>query len=394
MTDKTKRETMRVLFTGGGTGGHIMPGAAAAEALKRLLPGVRCLFLTSGRASERSCLGALAEFETATAIAMPWAGTRNKALFPARAMLSLARSAAILAAFNPHVIVGLGTVNCIPLVLAGRMLGIRTALIEANAIPGRAVRALAPAVDLVVTQWPAAISQLRARHAIAAGTPVRQRIFSASRHEAIRRLALSPTACTLLVMGGSQGARALNDALYRALRLVDGAGLDLQVVHLTGPSLLPEALAQRKRLSMTYRPIGFLEQMEDAYAAADFVLSRAGAGTLAQLTGLGLPSILVPLPGAADDHQTANATILTEAAAAISIRQDELTPVRLADAICGMAENGPLRTWMGRRAASLGKPQAALTVARELIRLGGFADLLAEDRREHIDFTRHLSQAA
>jgi len=363
---------LRVLFAGGGTGGHIIPGAATAEALRQMLPDARCLFLTGSRKSESRCLEALGALETMRFPDTPWSGLANKLLFPLRGASAAVRMVGVLRRWRPHVVVGLGSYNCVVPVLVARALGVRTALLEANAVPGRAVRLLAPIVHRVLVQWSETARHLPTPHVVTAGNPTRAGLLSATRHGAIRRLALSPNRCTMLVMGGSQGARTLNDIVHDALMLLDDQAETLQVIHLTGPDHLLAAQQRCTELNLLYRPIGFMDRMQDAYAAADFVVGRAGASSLAELTLQGLPSILVPIPNSINGHQAANARVLQDAAAAVTIPQTELTPERLADAMRGLTENSRLRAWMGRRAHDLGRPQAARTIAATLAAMAGF----------------------
>lgn len=373
MTDALNRDSIRVLFAGGGTGGHLMPGAATAEALRRVLPSARSLFLVSERKAERQCVPALAGFETAHEPAAPREGALDKVLFPARSLRAAGRALDVVRGFRPHVIVGLGGLRSIGPALIGRALGIRTVLFEANAIPGAAVRLLAPVADCVMVQWARAADRMKARRVVAAGNPVRSRLFEGRREPATRRLGLAPGRRTLLVLGGSQGALSLNHTVHEALRLIYAKGGDLQVLHLTGVDHLPAALEWMNSLpAASYRPIGFFHQMEDAYAAADFVLSRCGASTLAELTALGLPSILVPYPHAAAGHQSANAEVLRDAGAALVIAQGELTAERLAQAVLTLASDEGPRAQMAECARRLGRPRAALTVAVELAVMAGF----------------------
>ncbi|MFW6189535.1 MAG: UDP-N-acetylglucosamine--N-acetylmuramyl-(pentapeptide) pyrophosphoryl-undecaprenol N-acetylglucosamine transferase [Planctomycetota bacterium] len=376
---------MRVLFAGGGTGGHLMPGAATAGALRRLLPGARCLFLTTDRRAEKRCRGAIAGFETAQVPDAPLHGARSKALFPGRALWATQRALGLMGEFRPHVVVGLGSYNCAVPILLARWLGTPTAVLEANVVPGRTVRALAPVVDRVFVHWGQALARMKPRCAVVSGLPLRARLFGVDRGKAARRLGLRPDRLTLLAMGGSQGSVALNRALLGALRRIYRREVELQVIHLTGVNHLWEALQTGLNERACYRPIGFLERIEDAYAAADFALSRAGSA-VAELTALGLPSVLVPYPHAADDHQTANARRLAEAGAAITIPESELTGRRLAEALSKLATDRDLRRRMGESARSQGRSRAALTVAARLAELAGFERRIRRDvlREAHI----------
>lgn len=369
MSETRQDAELRVLLAGGGTGGHVMPGAATAEAIGDLPRPSRVLFLTGQRHGEQRCRHALDGFEAVEVPETPWRGARAKVMFPWRASASAGAVLSVLRAFRPHVVIGLGSYNSVVPVLLGRLSGARTMLLESNAIPGGAVRLLAPVADCVVLQWEEAAGWLRARRVLTPGNPVRRSVLEGDRQEARRRLGLSPSKCTLLAMGGSQGALTLNEALYGALRLLDAAGADVQVIHLTGPDHVAAALELCGQLRMPYRPAGFTNRMAEVYAAADFVLSRAGGSSLAELTALGLPSILVPYPHAADGHQMANARVLARASAAWVIPQRDLTPELLADAVGSLAADARTRARMARCARATGRPRAAGSVAAEVARI-------------------------
>jgi UDP-N-acetylglucosamine--N-acetylmuramyl-(pentapeptide) pyrophosphoryl-undecaprenol N-acetylglucosamine transferase len=248
-------------------------------------------------------------------------------------------------------------------------------VLESNAIPGRVVRLLAPLADCVQLQWREAAAHLNARRTIVTGNPVRSALFDASPAAARRQLGLAEDRLTLLVMGGSQGALPINRLVDSALRhLAENAtsGLNrLQILHLTGPDHLRAACRTPVTEELIYRPVGFMDRIELAYAAADVVLGRAGGSSLAEVTALGLPSLLVPYPHAADGHQAANARILARSGAAAVLRQNQLTAARLADIIRDLADRPSWLRSMGEHARTLGRPDAAQRVAFELARMGG-----------------------
>ncbi|MHC5033734.1 MAG: UDP-N-acetylglucosamine--N-acetylmuramyl-(pentapeptide) pyrophosphoryl-undecaprenol N-acetylglucosamine transferase, partial [Planctomycetota bacterium] len=374
---------------------HLMPGVATAEALRKLLPHSRSLFLVTERGADRLCRRALAPFQTAEVAATRWDGAGRRAQFTMRSVLAAGRVLHILRRFRPHVVVGLGGHNCVVPTAMGRLLGICTMLFESNAIAGRAVRLLAPLADCVALQWARAAAGLKTRQVLVAGNPVRARLFGVQREAARRRLGLAPRRQTVLVMGGSQGALALNQVLFAALESIRARGIELQVVHLTGVDHLPAALEWHEAHGLpSYRPIGFTDRMEDAYGAADFVVARAGGSTLAELTALGLPAILIPYPHHADGHQRANAAVLAEAGAALTIRQSELDGRRLASAIATLAVDERLRQRMAECALRIGRPEAALVVASELAAMAGFASQLERLARDQDAVPDGFSQAA
>jgi UDP-N-acetylglucosamine--N-acetylmuramyl-(pentapeptide) pyrophosphoryl-undecaprenol N-acetylglucosamine transferase len=381
------------MFAGGGTGGHLMPGAAVARALCLLMPHTRCLFLTTQREQTSPCAEAISEFEIAHVQETRWDGMVRKAMFPFRSARAAIQVHKAIQDFRPHVLIGLGGHNSVVPCMLARMSQIRTALFESNAVPGAAVRLLAPFADRVMVQWPAAARGMFARRVSITGNPVRPAVLEGNREAAAARLGISPLTCTMLVLGGSQGALALNRAIWPALRLLQEGGTVLQVIHLTGPAHLREA-EQRSRGLRGYRAFAFMHRMGDAYAAADFVLARAGGSTLAEVTALGLPAILVPYPFAASDHQLANAELLSKAGAAIKIRQSELTEQRLARAMERLAGDSRCRRAMARASSGMGRPLAAMTVAAEIADLAGFGLHRQAHRRQADSNLQALQRAA
>jgi len=364
------------MFAGGGTGGHLMPGAATAEALQQLFPDARCLFMPTSRSSELHCHRAVQQYEVVPVPAPRWEGTAHKLRFFGAALGACERSIELICQFRPDVVVGLGGYSCAAPVAIARAMGLPTMLFESNARPGRVTRTLAPVVDCVQLQWEAAAEHLKARRVLVSGNPVRARILRGERRAARRRFRLDPEACTLLVMGGSQGALPLNRLFLRALKRLAQRPLPippqaLQVLHLTGPDNLDEVRWTNAPPWIPYRAVGFLEEMEDAYAAADLVLARAGGSSLAEITAVGLPAVLVPYPHATDDHQSANAAVLARAGAAVTVPQAKLTPERLAGLLAQLVTDPARLRRMAAAARRLGRPDAARMVALELAAMGG-----------------------
>lgn len=365
-------QPMRVLFAGGGTGGHMMPGLATAEALDRLVPDAEYLFLGTERDRRMGYADCLQQLPAAWISGARWRGLAHAPRFAARSVAALRKTVRVFRGFRPHAVVGLGGYSCVaPVVVAG-LLGVPAMLFEANARPGRAVRLLGPHVSCVQTQWSSVAAELPGAKVVEAGLPVRNRIFGGSRVEAINRFDLSPDRFTLLVMGGSQGALPLNRIVLDVLEgLTAGQAATLQVMHLTGPEKLQEARARDLPAELIHRPVGYLEEMEQAYAAADLVVCRAGGSTLAELTALGLPSVLVPYPHAADRHQHANAGALTETGAALRLEQEEAADRELKQVISRALTNRDRFRRMGNRAQRAGQPGAARTAVEQLCRLAG-----------------------
>ena len=321
---------MRILFAGGGTGGHIYPAVAIADALRdRDGADARIAFVgTADRLEAR--LVPQAGYPLHCITARPLRRENLLALLGT----SVANGWGVLQAFavlmreRPDTIVATGGYVCFPLVVAARILRAlrlsrtKIALLEPNARPGLTNRLLAPFADEIWGALPQGDARFGDRY-VCTGVPIRGTLRALPpRAAAMQRLGLDPQRRTLLAMGGSQGARSLNDALVGVIaagKLPSG----WQVLHLTGER---EYERVRSRLPGAkgggIRP--YLDDPADAFAAADLVLARAGASTLAELIALGLPSILVPYPHAAEDHQSENARALEAAGAAVAISDERL----------------------------------------------------------------------
>jgi len=386
-----------VMFAGGGTGGHLAPGLAAAEALSELAPGLQCVFLLTGRPGEGIFGRELSAFHVERLRPIQWRGALQKVRFVAGLLPQVERVTGLLGRYRPCVVVALGGCSCVIPAAAARLANVPLVVLESNAIPGKVVKVLAPLADSVCLQWGYAAKRLRARRAHVTGNPVRHSCLAGSRKAALKRFALSPVRRTLLVMGGSQGALPLNRILLAALESPSGGLLrdrGIQILHLTGSGHLPEALAARVPSGLTYRPMPFLECMGDAYAVADLVLARAGGSTLAELTVNGLPGVLVPYPYASDGHQMANACVLVHAGAAVCIQQHQLTPERLAALIARLMADGERLERMSAAARAVARSDAGFRVASEIARLGRLKPRAGTGRRGRAKAFSVLPRAA
>ena len=360
----------RVLFAGGGTGGHLFPALAIAEALQRAEPDMEIRFVgTRGRIEARVVPAHGYAFDTI------WiAGLRRRLavetlLFPVKVIVSMVQSLGILLRFRPGVVIGTGGYVCGPPVFVATLLGIPTLLQEQNSYPGVTTRLLARRVREVHIAFEATRKFLgREQGVYLSGNPIRATVGTVERSESLRRLGLSSSRKTLLVVGGSQGAASINDALLASPDLLSRS--DVQVLWLTGASEL--ARVQERVAAMGagegVHLYGFLEDMPWAYAAADLVVCRAGASTLAEILCAGLPSVLVPYPHAAADHQTLNARTIADAGAAVLIPDAEAKE-RLGTEIREILAHPERRTAMGVAARSLALPNAARTIADAVVKL-------------------------
>jgi UDP-N-acetylglucosamine--N-acetylmuramyl-(pentapeptide) pyrophosphoryl-undecaprenol N-acetylglucosamine transferase len=310
-----------VVFAGGGTGGHLYPAIAIADALRER--SARVAFIGTADRLEATIVPK-AGYELHTIAGRPLPRAPSLALFETVGanLRGVFQSLRLLAAQRPDLVIATGGYVCFPVALAARirrLLGLSDAplvLLEPNAAPGLTNRLLAPIVDEIWGASDASASAARGKYR-PTGVPIRSSLRKLPRRaEAIERLGLDPSLRTLVVMGGSQGARSINDAAVNLER--DGLPDGWQLLALTGESDFERVRSELRNA----RP--YLDDMADAYAAADLLLARAGASTLGELAALGKPSILVPYPFATEAHQAANAARFETAGAAVVLTDDEL----------------------------------------------------------------------
>ncbi len=357
-----------VLFAGGGTGGHLMPALAAAHALKETAVNADCAFLASRRTLEAFRLP-LRKFRTFEIPELRWLGAASALPLAVSSAVSLERTLEVFRLRRPDAVVGMGGWSCAPAMLAARMMRIPSLLMEANAVPGKTVRLLAPLSDAVQLQWETGAERLKTANPLPCGTPVHPALFEADRQSACRRYRLDPRRTTMLAMGGTQGALALNRLLIDAMKHLSAAETHLQILHITGPDHIGEFGRIKAPRGITYRPVGFERKMGHAYAAADFALCRAGGGTLAELSALALPAVLLPYPHAAENHQLANAKKLVETGGAILLEQKDLTAETLAGTLADLAKRSDLRMSMRDALKAAARPCAARDLAEAIVRL-------------------------
>jgi UDP-N-acetylglucosamine--N-acetylmuramyl-(pentapeptide) pyrophosphoryl-undecaprenol N-acetylglucosamine transferase len=344
------------LIMAGGTGGHIFPGLAVAAELRAA--GWEVVWM-GARGGMEERLVPPHGYRTAwiRARAARGKGMVQKLLLPANLLLSFWESLRQLRRIRPDVVLGLGGYVAFPGGMMASLLGRPLALHEQNAIAGLANRVLAGVSDKVMVAFPGAL-----KDAEWTGNPVRAEIAAIEPPEV--RFGGRSGPLNLLVVGGSLGAQALNEALPKALSLLTDRPV---VVHQAGEKHLDLLKSNYASAGVNGELVAFIDDMARRYAAADLVICRAGAVTVAELSTGGMASILVPFPHAVDDHQTANARFLADNGAAILIQQRELTPEKLA-ALIGSLDRGRLLD-MARKARALGKPGAAQLVARRCIQL-------------------------
>lgn len=374
----------RVLFAGGGTGGHLYPALALADAVRAERSDVQVHFVGALRGVEARVLPQRGEAHTLMPLlpifrARPW---RNWRLAPSM-LKSLAALARLFRSFRPRLVVGTGGYASGPACLFAVSRGVPVAVQEQNSSPGLTTRMLARWAKQIHLGFPEAARHLRPgrnTRIFTLGNPIRPPDPSLDRAESRATFGLSVASTMLLVVGGSQGARAVNECLLNALRLAkEGrSGMwpeNLEILWATGPAHIESVSARLMSLGLgeRVRALGYIEDMPRALAAADLAVSRAGAMATAELLAWGIPTLLVPLPTAAANHQLHNARALEAAGAAVCLEEGTLSSEALWSHITTLSADPEKRRAMAAAARERARPDAARAIARELLTLVGEA---------------------
>lgn len=352
------------VIAGGGTGGHIYPGVAIAKALSKIDPDMEVHFVGSPQGLETKIVpregfklhlirvgklnhsGGLTS-KLKTFLMLPYA---------------FLQSASLLWSLKPEVVLGVGGYASGPFVLTASLLGFKTAIWEPNAYPGMTNRWLSRFVDCCYVVFAHAKSHLRSDKTETVGLPVREaleQVVSAPPHAEFR----------VLVFGGSQGARAINEAVASAVELNGDWLNNLHLIHQTGPldyARVKEIYGKSKQHIEVHE---YLHNMPEMYAWADVVICRAGASTVAEIAAVGKPALFIPLPTAADNHQQKNAEVLVNGGGGLILLQKDLSPDSFIRAITKLRESPEIRNEMAHKAREFYTPQAALKTAQSLLQL-------------------------
>ena len=368
---------MRLAVTGGGTGGHVLPALAVIDELRRRGALADLIWIGSNEGVERRA----AEEAGIHFVAIPTGKLRRYLSLrnltdAARVPLGVLAARRALAAFRPDVVLSTGGFVSVPAVVAAR--GIAPVLThEQTAILGLAnrINARSAAVLAVSHRQTEPLAARLHRRVVVTGNPIRVGLTAGDRSRGLRRLGFEAAMPVVYVTGGARGASPINQ---RIAALLPGILDQTQIIHQTGPvnanadagnlaqlrDTLPETVRHR------YTVVEFLgDELPNVYAAADLVVGRAGAGTIAELAYVGLPAILIPLPGARGDEQALNARVLGDAGAAVVIAQPDATPERLQAEILALLDDPERRTRMADAARAVARPDAAARLADELLLL-------------------------
>ena len=357
---------LRFIISGGGTGGHIFPAVAIANELRRRLPTAEILFVgANGRMEMTRVPEAGYKIVGLDITGLQRRLTPQNLLFPLRVFRSVRKAGRLIEEFRPDAVVGVGGYASAPVLLAATSRAIPSLIQEQNSYAGLVNKLLAKRVNKICVAYEGMEKFFPAEKLILTGNPVRTEIAHGDRVEALKFFGLDPARKTLLVVGGSLGARTLNQATAAALPRLREAGV--QLLWQTGKLYFPEAQQQADQAAGLHA-LDFIQRMDLAYAAADVVVSRAGALSVSELCLTGKASILVPSPNVAEDHQTKNALALVGQGAAVLIT-DEHAPARLYDEALRLLADSERQQQLSGRVRELARPKATVAIVDELLKL-------------------------
>ncbi len=357
---------MRLIVTGGGTGGHLFPGIAVACGMRDRVQGTEILFIGTNRQVDRIGLKGLGFRQDAIRSAgLKGMGAVSRLRALGLLPLAVLRAMRILAGFRPDLVFGVGGYVTGPVLLAAKLQKIPVCIHEQNSVPGLANRLAGRLADRIFISLPCMPPFPEARTRMT-GNPVRREILAAADRRGPRPAGRPPT---LLVLGGSQGAHRVNTLVVEAVRRMQAEGGTFRVIHQTGGRDLEEVRRAYGEMGVVAETGDFFRDMAAIYRQADLVVSRAGATTLAELAVMGLPAVLIPYPHAADNHQESNARYYVEGGGAILLRESLLNGNILAEEITTLLYNDQNLQGMGAGIRALGRPEATERIIDECLEL-------------------------
>ncbi|MFO8086477.1 MAG: undecaprenyldiphospho-muramoylpentapeptide beta-N-acetylglucosaminyltransferase [Bacteroidales bacterium] len=365
---QNKRANIKIIISGGGTGGHVFPAIAIARALEQKLPHVEFLFVgAKGRMEMEKVPAAGYRIEGLNISGFQRRLTWKNLMFPFKLFLSLRKARTLIRAFQPDIVIGVGGYASGPVLRVASRKGIPTLIQEQNSFPGITNRILARSVDRICVAYDKMDRFFPKEKIYLTGNPVRHEVIEAPVEPARARefFKLAPDKKTVLVVGGSLGALSVNKGIQHAMKRI--IEQDIQLIWQTGKSFFEQARhSVSEQGGQQVFVSEFIHRMDMAYAAADLVVSRAGAIAISEIQAVKKPAILVPSPNVAEDHQTKNAMALVNYHAAILVK-DEQAPAHLGDAILDTLNNEQELIKLHSNIARLAKQDAADSIASVII---------------------------
>lgn len=356
---------LRFVVAGGGTGGHIYPALAIASGLQQRYPNCEIMYIGTGRGLEADIVPKAGyEFHAVRAVGIKRSLTPQNLKVPLEALAGYRESRKLILGFAPRVVVGTGGYVCGPVLLSASRLKIPTFIHEQNALPGITNRILSRVVNRVAVTFEDSLRYIPARaRPYLTGLPIRPEILAADREKAREKFGIGAGETMVLTFGGSQGARSINRAVAEAIGPLSTLP-GLKLLHVTGSGQHQDFLEMLKTDACqgdfpgNINIVPYMYDMPEAIAAADLIISRAGAATLAEITARGLPSVLIPFPYATGNHQEYNARALVSRGAAEMVKDSELCGTTLLSKLKELLESRQVLAKMAEASLGLGKPRA------------------------------------
>ena len=356
---------MRIVIAGGGTGGHLFPGIAIAEEFLRRDDKAQIIFIGTKKGIEGKLLGQLGyELRTIKIEGVKGRGLKAMVRSAYQVPQSMWQSRRVLKQFNPHIVIGVGGYASGPAVLTAHFMGIPTAIAEQNAMPGITNIILGKFVKVIFVTYAQTQTWFPRGKVIISGNPVRAAFAAGRCMEKGKK-----DFWKLLIFGGSQGAVTINKAVVDMLLQLQKMKNKIRVMHQTGTKQIDKVRQAYEKFGIKAKVMPFIVDMAGAYTAADLIVCRAGATSLAEITASGKAAILIPYPWAANDHQTKNAQAMADAGAAFMINESELTGSKLFGVIESLLCNEKKLKKMEENSAKLGNINAAANIVDACIKL-------------------------
>lgn len=363
---------IKVLIAAGGSGGHIFPAIALARALEDRKGNIEIMFVGSSKELDRRIFEKEKfRHSLISANKLPYGMSFRLIPFSIKLKLDILRMLFLLASYRPNVVVGFGGYVSFPAIFAAYILNVPKVIHEQNVVPGRANKVLFKLANRVALSFDATKEFIGdcASKAVVSGNPIRRQMLKGDRSLGIKKFGLEESKFTILVVGGSQGAHALNEKFVGALSAIDEpVRRSMQVIHITGLKDYEWAVNAYSGIrNLEHRVFSFIDRIEEAYSASDLVVTRSGASAIFELAAFAKPMILVPYPHAMS-HQAENARVFSEKLAAIQIDEKELSEKIFKDCILKLFNDRILIKNMAEEARRLAVPDASDTLAKEVLK--------------------------
>jgi len=354
---------MKVLIAGGGTGGHIFPAISIAEEIIGRSADNDVLFVGTLRGLEKELINKKGfNIEYIRTTGMVGKGMISKAFSLFNAFKGVIDSMRIIRNYKPDIVIGVGGYVSGPVVLSARLMALPTAICEQNSVPGLTNRILSKITNRIFATFDESLRFFNPGKTVITGNPVRNEVLNAASGQNNG----NKDSFTVFITGGSQGASGINTIVPRAMGEIRDK--NIRIIHQTGSGELEKVRNLYDTMDLRAEVHAFLDNIGDIYRESDLVISRAGAGAVSELTSLGKPSILIPYPHAANNHQLTNARFMENSGAALIVEENNLDHIIFSKIVDKILNKQTLDE-MSRRSSELGKPDAAKTIADEIIKL-------------------------